>query len=121
MQGSSLKTLKQVKMYSIPVSDPRVSELITWYLGTLQRAIDIIWENVEWRHRFPRIKRKKQVLIAPSKFKAVHPRVVVYGVSGSFGTTLGFLTARCRATHRGSATGLGTRHPPYSYWLSRSL
>jgi putative transposase len=57
-------------MYSIPVSDPRVSELITWYLGTLQRAIDIIWENVEWRHRFPRIKRKKQVLIVPSKFKA---------------------------------------------------
>jgi putative transposase len=50
-------------MYSIPVSDPRVSELITWYLGTLQRAIDIIWENVEWRYRFPRIKRKKQVLI----------------------------------------------------------
>jgi putative transposase len=57
-------------MYSIPVSDPRVSELITWYLGTLQRAIDIIWENIEWRYRFPRIKRKKQVLIVPSKFKA---------------------------------------------------
>jgi putative transposase len=48
VQGSSLKTLKQVRMYSIPVSDPRVSELITWYLGTLQRAIDIIWENIEW-------------------------------------------------------------------------
>jgi putative transposase len=57
-------------MYSIPVSDPRVNELITWYLGTLQRAIDIIWENIEWRYRFPRIKRKKQVLIVPSKFKA---------------------------------------------------
>jgi putative transposase len=70
VQGSSLKTLKLVRMYSIPVSDPRVSELITWYLGTLQRAIDIIWENVEWRYRFPRIKRKKQVLIVLSKFKA---------------------------------------------------
>jgi putative transposase len=57
-------------MYSIPISDSRVSELITWYLGTLQRAIDIIWENIEWRYRFPRIKRKKQVLIVPSKFKA---------------------------------------------------
>jgi putative transposase len=57
-------------MYSIPVSDPRVNELITWYLGTLQRAIDLIWENIEWRYRFPRIKRKKQVLIVPSKFEA---------------------------------------------------
>jgi len=70
VQGSSLKTLKQVRMYSIPISDPRVNELITWYLGTLQRAIDIIWENIEWRYRFPRIKRRKQVLIVPSKFKA---------------------------------------------------
>jgi putative transposase len=37
-----LKTLEQVRVYSIPVSDPRVNELITWYIGTLQRAIDII-------------------------------------------------------------------------------
>ena len=71
MQGSSLKTLKQVRMYSIPVSDPRVGELITWYLGTLQRAIDIIWENIEWKYRLPKIERRKrrQVVIIPYKLK----------------------------------------------------
>jgi len=50
-----LKTLEQVRMYSIPVSDPRVNELITWYLGALQRAVDVIWENIEWRYRFPKV------------------------------------------------------------------
>jgi len=71
VQGSSLKTLEQVRMYSIPISDPRVNELITWYLGTLQRAIDIIWENIEWKYRFPRIERRKrkQVVIIPYKLK----------------------------------------------------
>jgi len=69
VQGSSLKTLEQVRMYSIPVSDPRVNELITWYLGALQRAIDIIWDNIEWKYRFPKIERRKQVVIIPSKFK----------------------------------------------------
>jgi len=71
VQGSSLKTLKQVRMYSIPVSDPRVGELITWYLGTLQRAIDIIWENIEWKYRLPKIERRKrrQVVIISYKLK----------------------------------------------------
>jgi len=69
VQGSSLKTLKQVKMYPIPVSDPRVSELITWYLNALQRAIDIIWENIDWKYRFPRIEKRKQVVIIPGKLK----------------------------------------------------
>jgi putative transposase len=59
-------------MYSIPISDHRVSELITWYLRTLQRAIDIIWENIEWKYRFPRIERRKrkQVVIISYKLKA---------------------------------------------------
>jgi len=71
VQGSSLKTLKQVRMYPIPVSDSRVRELITWYLRTLQKAIDIIWESIEWRYRFPRIERRKrkQATIISSKFK----------------------------------------------------
>jgi putative transposase len=58
-------------MYSIPISDHRVSELITWYLNALQRAIDVIWENIEWRYRFPRIERRKrkQVAIIPYKLK----------------------------------------------------
>jgi len=53
VSGSSLRTLEQVRMYSVPISDPRVSELITWYQGTLQRAIDVIWDNIEWKYRFP--------------------------------------------------------------------
>ncbi|MEM3978312.1 MAG: zinc ribbon domain-containing protein [Fervidicoccaceae archaeon] len=71
MRESSSKTLEQVRMYSISVSDSRVSELITWYLRTLQRAIDIIWENIEWKYRFPRIERRKrkQVVIIPYKLK----------------------------------------------------
>jgi putative transposase len=71
VQGSSLKTLEQVRMYSIPISDPRVNELIAWYLNALQRAIDIIWENIEWKYRFPRIERRKrkQVVIIPYKLK----------------------------------------------------
>jgi putative transposase len=58
-------------MYSIPISDHRVSELITWYLRTLQRAIDIIWENIDWRYRFPRIERRKRkrVVVIPYKLK----------------------------------------------------
>jgi putative transposase len=59
-------------MYSIPISDHRVSELITWYLNALQRAIDIIWENIEWKYRLHRIERRKrkQVVIIPYKLKA---------------------------------------------------
>ena len=71
MRESSSKILEQVRMYSIPVSDHRVSELITWYLRTLQRAVDIIWDNIEWRYRFPRIERRKrkQIVIIPYKLK----------------------------------------------------
>jgi putative transposase len=58
-------------MYSIPVSDPRVNELITWYLRTLQRAIDIIWESIDWKYRLPKIERRKrkQIVITPYKLK----------------------------------------------------
>jgi predicted site-specific integrase-resolvase len=71
VRESSLKTLKQVRMYSIPVSDSRVSELITWYLRTLQRAIDIIWESIDWRYRLSKIERRKrkQIVIIPYKLK----------------------------------------------------
>jgi len=71
VRESSSKILEQVRMYSIPVSDHRVSELITWYLRTLQRAVDIIWDNIEWRYRFPRIERRKrkQIVIIPYKLK----------------------------------------------------
>jgi putative transposase len=58
-------------MCSVPVSDSRVSELITWYIRTLQKAVDIIWENIEWKYRLPKIERRKrkQVVIIPYKLK----------------------------------------------------
>ena len=68
MSGSSLRTLEQVRMYSVPISDPRVSELITWYQRTLQRAIDVIWDNIEWKYRFPKVEKGGRVIV-PSKFK----------------------------------------------------
>jgi putative transposase len=58
-------------MYSIPVSDHRVSKLITWYLNALQKAIDIIWDSIDWKYRLPKIERRKrkQVVIIPYKLK----------------------------------------------------
>jgi len=59
-------------MYPILISDSRVRELISWYLKTLQRTIDIIWDNIEWRYVFPKIEKKSGKLkaIAPHKVKA---------------------------------------------------
>jgi len=66
-----LKTLELVRAYSIPLRDPRVSELITWYAGVLQKAVDIIWSGVEWRYEFPRLCEKdgKLVAVTGSKLK----------------------------------------------------
>ena len=58
MQESSLNALEQVRMYSIPISDSRVRELITWYLQALQRAVDVVWENIEWNHVFSKMEKK---------------------------------------------------------------
>jgi putative transposase len=58
VEGGSSKTLKQVRMYPVSINDPRTEGLITWYIKKLQRAIDVIWENVEWRYKFPKIKGK---------------------------------------------------------------
>ena len=71
MQESSLKTLEQVRMYSIPISDTRIRELITWYLQALQEAIDIIWDNMEWRYTFPMIEKRcgKLKIATPYKVK----------------------------------------------------
>jgi len=75
VQGSSLKTLEQVRMYSIPISDSRVRELITWYLQVLQRAIDVIWENIEWRYVFPRVERKGGKLRVTTSYKVKSPEL----------------------------------------------
>jgi len=67
--GNSLKTLEQVRMYPVRVSDSRVRELISWYLQALQRAVDIIWENIEWRYVFPRIEKRGEKLRVTASYK----------------------------------------------------
>ena len=37
-----------VRMYSVPFRNEKVSQLISWYVETLQKCIDIIWEGIEW-------------------------------------------------------------------------
>jgi len=70
-----LKTLEQVRMYSVPVSDPGVRELITWYLRALQRAVDIIWENTEWRYVFPKVEKKSGKLKVTTPYKVKVPEL----------------------------------------------
>jgi len=70
-----LKTLEQVRMYSVPVSDPGVGELITWYLRALQRAVDIIWENTEWRYVFPKVEKKGGKLKVTTPYKVKVPEL----------------------------------------------
>jgi putative transposase len=47
-----------VRAYSVPIRDDRISKLITWYVKTLQNAIDIIWDNIEWKYSFPELVRR---------------------------------------------------------------
>jgi hypothetical protein len=39
VREGSLVILKLIRTYYVPISDPRVSNLITWYFVTLQKAI----------------------------------------------------------------------------------
>ncbi|MEM2278273.1 MAG: zinc ribbon domain-containing protein [Zestosphaera sp.] len=75
MQESSLKTRELVRMYSIPVRDLRVRELITWYTKTLQRAVDTIWENIIWEYRFPELSRRGRRISVELGYRVKAPRV----------------------------------------------
>ena len=68
-----MKTLKLIRAYSIPLRDPRVRELITWYVGALQKAIDIIWSGIEWRYEFPRLHEKNGKLAVITGFRVKIP------------------------------------------------
>ncbi|MDK6028612.1 transposase [Ignisphaera sp. 4213-co] len=70
-----MKTLELVKVYSIPVKDERVRELITWYLRTLQKAIDVIWDNIKWEYRFPKLVRKSGKLVVITGLKIRVPAI----------------------------------------------
>ena len=54
VREGSLLTLELKRAYHVPVRDSRVSDLITWYFVTLQKAIDIIWDNIRWELRKPK-------------------------------------------------------------------
>ena len=41
--------LEPVRAYSVPIRDDKVRRLITWYVKALHKAIDMIWDNIEWR------------------------------------------------------------------------
>ena len=41
----------------------RVSKLITWYVKALQNAIDMIWDNIEWRYWFQELVREGKKLV----------------------------------------------------------
>jgi putative transposase len=58
-----LKILELVRAYSVPIRDNRVSKLITWYVKALQKAIDMIWDNIEWKYGFPKIVRRGGKLV----------------------------------------------------------
>jgi putative transposase len=52
------RILELVRAYSVPIRDDRVSKLITWYVKALQKAIDMIWDNIEWRYCFQELIRR---------------------------------------------------------------
>ncbi len=62
VREGSLAILKLTRAYYVPVRDSRVSDLITWYVVTLQKAIDIIWGNIRWELRKPKLVRRNGML-----------------------------------------------------------
>jgi putative transposase len=62
VREGSLLTLELKRAYYVPINDPRVSNLITWYVITLQKAIDIIWDNIRWELRKPKLVRRNGML-----------------------------------------------------------
>ncbi|RLF21610.1 MAG: transposase, partial [Thermoprotei archaeon] len=70
-----LKRAERVRMYSISLEDARVRELISWYIRTLQKAIDTIWDNITWKYDIKNYKRRRHakvkvpVIPKSSKFK----------------------------------------------------
>ena len=54
-----LEEVERVRMYSIPFEDDRVRELISWYMRILQKAIDIIWDNITWRYDLKSYRKRR--------------------------------------------------------------
>ncbi|MEM2005708.1 MAG: hypothetical protein QXK83_06500, partial [Zestosphaera sp.] len=75
MRESLSKTREVVRMYSIPIRDERVRELISWYTRMLQKAVDIVWENIVWEYRFPELSRRREKVSVKVGYKVKAPRV----------------------------------------------
>lgn len=67
--------IERVRMYAVPFEDRRVSELISWYMKTLQMAVDAVWSNITWRYSYKKYRKgegaKVKVPVIPksSEFK----------------------------------------------------
>ncbi|MEM4530234.1 MAG: zinc ribbon domain-containing protein [Candidatus Methanomethylicaceae archaeon] len=71
-----MKTREVVRMYSVPIRDMRVRELIMWYTKMLQKVVDIIWENIAWGgYRFPELSRRRGKISVELGYKVKVPRV----------------------------------------------
>jgi putative transposase len=55
----------------VPIRDDRVWGLITWYVKALQNAIDIIWDNIEWRYSFLELVRRGGKLVVITGLKCI--------------------------------------------------
>ncbi|MDT7887633.1 MAG: hypothetical protein RQ885_01490 [Desulfurococcales archaeon] len=73
VQGDSLKILEPVRAYSVPIRDRRASELVTWYVEAPQRAVDMIWDSIEWGYRFAVLVRRGGNLITIMGLKMMIP------------------------------------------------
>jgi putative transposase len=71
----TVKTLKQIRTYPVPINDQRIKELITWYTKTLQKTIDIIWNNITWQLKPPKLIEKKGTLYVQTKHKLHTPTI----------------------------------------------
>jgi len=58
-----LRRVERVRVYSIPLEDNRVRELISWYTRMLQKAIDIIWDNITWKYDLKSYRRGRRAKV----------------------------------------------------------
>ena len=58
-----MKSIEKVRMYAVPLEDRRISELISWYMGALQKAIDVIWSNITWEYDFKKYREGKNAKV----------------------------------------------------------
>jgi putative transposase len=49
---------------------------LTWHVKALQRAIDLIWDNIEWGYRFPELVRRGGKLVVIRGLKVRIPAIL---------------------------------------------